>query len=132
MGSCTLGSFHKIGWYGVAMNQKRNRKRWHCVHWNSMIIQRSDDKPVGRRRGIRGAINIEEQESTASINMTIRITNGHHGMPLTPHHTNDHQYRHCRTQLNGAVNPTNSPPTNVSTIMAATQHDAASTMIEVQ
>ena len=85
---------------------------------------------MGRRRGICGAINIEKEESTASINTTIRITNGHHGILLTSRHTKDHQY--SQTQLNVAVNPTNSPLINVPSIMAATQHDTASTMIEVQ
>ena len=50
------GSFHKIGWYGVAMNQKRNRKRHTVYIAQSMIMQRLGSKPKGRHSGIRGRL----------------------------------------------------------------------------
>ena len=75
------------------MNQKRNRKRRTVYIAHSMIMQRSDDKPVGRRRGARGAINMEKQEPTASIKRTIRTANGHYETTPTPLHTKDQQHR---------------------------------------
>ena len=94
-----IGDIHKIVCYRVAMNEKRNWKRWHCVHWNSMIMQRLSSKPMGRRRGIRGANNMKEQEPSASIKGSIRTVNGHHEMTSTPLHTNGHQHRQWQIQL---------------------------------
>ena len=79
------------------MNEKRNRKRWHCVHWNSMIMQRLSSKPMGRRREIRGANSMTEQELSTSIKGSIRTANGHHDttpIPLHPMATSTVNGRH--------------------------------------
>ena len=75
------------------MNEKRFRIRRHCVHWNSMIMQRVNIKPMGRRRGIRGAIDTKEQDPSESIKEVNRTADGHHQSTPTPQHTNDHQHR---------------------------------------
>ena len=128
----TIGDIHKIVWYGVAMSQKRNRKRRTVYIAHSMIMQRSGSKPVGRRRETRGAINMGEQEPTVSIKRTICTTNSHDETTPTPLHTKDQQHRQWQQQLPVTANFTNHSPANGHSIVAASPHRTASTIIEVQ
>ena len=114
------------------MNQKRNRKRHTVYIGHSMIMQRLGSKPMGRHRGIRGAITMEQQEPTTSIKTTICSANGHHERTPSSNHTNDHMYRQWRSQLHVPANSTSSPPTKGHSIVAANRHSIAATTIEVQ
>ena len=64
----------------------------HCAHCTLGDRAEIGHQAIGTTPGDSWAIDIGEQEPTASIVRTIRTANGHHETTPTPLHTEDHRH----------------------------------------